>query len=208
MKILHLTVGPIGTNCYTPYNETTRESLVVDPGDNAPGIIDAIQSHELRPEAVLLTHAHFDHIYGLNDLVAEYPSLPVLAAEAEKPMIEDTALNCGMGFDRNYHIHVTRYLRDKESFSFAGMTFEALLTPGHTAGSMCYYDAADRILYAGDTIFFESYGRTDLPTGSDSAMASSLRRLLTSLPPETQVLCGHGPLTTIGHEREVEGIGL
>ena len=79
---------------------------------------------------------------------------------------------------------------------------------GHTAGSMCYYDAADRILYAGDTIFFESYGRTDLPTGSDSAMASSLRRLLTSLPPETQVLCGHGPLTTIGHEREVEGIGL
>lgn len=93
MKILHLTVGPIGTNCYIPYNETTKACFIVDPGDNAPGISDAIKSHALRPEAVLLTHAHFDHIYGLNDLVAGYPSLPVLAAEAEKPMIEDTALN-------------------------------------------------------------------------------------------------------------------
>ncbi len=198
------TVGPIGTNCYLLLDEETKEAFLVDPGDEAEYLISELNRREVRLRAVLLTHGHFDHVLAVSAVKAAYPGAEVLMGEHERPMAENEDLNSGFP-GQHCSYAVDRYLAGGEEISLAGVTLRVLETPGHTAGSVCYYAEELGVLFAGDTLFYHSYGRYDLPTGSVRDLRESLTTLLTTLPEEVQVLPGHGRTTTIKEERIIEG---
>lgn len=198
------TVGPIGTNCYLLLDEETKEAFLVDPGDEAEYLISELNRREVRLRAVLLTHGHFDHVLAVSAVKEAYPGAEVLMGERERPMAENEDLNSGFP-GQHCSYAVDRYLAGGEEISLAGVTLRVLETPGHTAGSVCYYAEELGVLFAGDTLFYHSYGRYDLPTGSVRDLRESLTTLLTTLPEEVQVLPGHGRTTTIKEERIIEG---
>lgn len=198
-------VGPIATNCYLlRAGENGRETVLVDPGDRPELLLGALRDRRAEVRAILLTHGHFDHVMAVNEIREAYPACRTFISEKEKPMVEDRELNAPF-FSGNYRIRPDVYVKDGDELAFLGRTFRVIESPGHTAGSVCYYDAGDRVLFSGDTIFHESFGRTDLPTGSEEAMRASLEKLLTSLPEDTRIYPGHGPETSVGYEREAEG---
>ena len=198
------TVGPIGTTCYLLLDEETKEAFLVDPGDEAEYLISELNRREVRLRAVLLTHGHFDHVLAVSAVKEAYPGAEVLMGERERPMAENEDLNSGFP-GQHCSYAVDRYLAGGEEISLAGVTLRVLETPGHTAGSVCYYAEELGVLFAGDTLFYHSYGRYDLPTGSVRDLRESLTTLLTTLPEEVQVLPGHGRTTTIKEERIIEG---
>ncbi|MDO4614705.1 MAG: MBL fold metallo-hydrolase [Lachnospiraceae bacterium] len=202
-KMEQFVVGPIQTNCYMVINETAAEAVIIDPGEEAKRLAEEIRKQDVRPVAILLTHGHNDHIDGVNGLVEEFPDLKVYISKAEEPMVLDGRLG-GFG-DTGYRIHPDYYVEDGETLSLSGLSYRVISSPGHTAGSVCYYLEDQKILFAGDTLFYESYGRFDLPTGSRTELAHSLKKLLTELPGEVRVFPGHGGSTTIAHEKQVEG---
>ncbi|MDO4619684.1 MAG: MBL fold metallo-hydrolase [Lachnospiraceae bacterium] len=197
-----LVVGPIQTNCYIVKNEELPgRCVLVDPGDDAERILTALSRLEVRPEAILLTHAHFDHIQAVNALKEAFPEVVICLAEKERALAENPELSNPFQKE-DYVISPDRWLQDGDELSFIGCSFTVLASPGHTAGSVCYYLKEQDLLFAGDTIFLDSCGRTDLPTGSEQAMRETLQRLLSTLPPQTAVYPGHGPETTVEHERD------
>ena len=217
VKILQ--VGALGTNCSLLVNRETGEAVIVDPGDEAKRILSELSALGARPTAILLTHAHHDHTMAIEELLELCGPLPVAACEKEREMFEDRSLNCSTHGGRAADFMPDTWLADGDRISYAGARLRVLETPGHTAGSVCFYiDQPATLLYfgeeidtsfllfAGDTLFYRSYGRTDFPTSSEEAMWSSLKRLLTELPEETVVIPGHGQLTLIGYERKVKGI--
>ncbi len=197
-------VGPIQTNCYLVGNARTNEAVIVDPGDHARLLLDMIKKREAAPAAIYLTHGHYDHILAVGDLLNCYPGLPVVISKKERPMVEDQTLNSGIG-GYDCRIEPTHWAEDGEVLTYAGLSFKVLATPGHTGGSCCYYLEEEKLLLSGDTLFYQGYGRCDLPTGSVEEMRTSLERLLTTLPEDVRVLPGHGSETTIGYEKRIEG---
>ena len=151
---------------------------------------------------MVLTHGHFDHIMAVEDLKRTFRA-EIYGSAREEELFSDSSLNLSrdwMGRVVSFHADVT--LRDGQEMELLGMKWKALETPGHTAGSMCYYIEKEGILLSGDTLFCESYGRTDLPTGSSVQIADSIRNKLFLLPDDTMVYPGHGEPTTIGHEKQ------
>jgi glyoxylase-like metal-dependent hydrolase (beta-lactamase superfamily II) len=200
MKIQTYVLGMVSTNCYIIFNESTNEALIIDPPDQAPALKVKIEELDLSPVAILLTHGHFDHIMAAGDLAAAF-GIPVLAGEDEKALLEDYNLNGSRMVRKNYTLSADRFLKDKEEFTLGGMRIKVIHTPGHTAGGVCYYFEEDKVLISGDTLFLESIGRTDLPTGDQDTLLESIRRKLMILPEEVFVYPGHGDKTTIGYEK-------
>lgn len=205
MKIYAIQVGEIYTNCYLILNEDTREIIIVDPGDDAERISEKIRELEGRPVAVFLTHGHYDHILAVNDLREAYPAIEVYIGEKDAAMLKDDSLNCTC-YGTRILVEPDHLVREGTVINLAGFHCTVMHTPGHTAGSVCYYYEDQHVLFAGDTLFYRSYGRTDLPTGSNREMVTSLVRLLTELPEDVTVLCGHDRSTTIGYEKKVKGL--
>lgn len=205
MKIYAIQVGEIYTNCYLILNEDTREIIIVDPGDDAERISEKIRELEGRPVAVFLTHGHYDHILAGNDLREAYPAIEVYIGEKDAAMLKDDSLNCTC-YGTRILVEPDHLVREGTVIDLAGFHCTVMHTPGHTAGSVCYYYEDQHVLFAGDTLFYRSYGRTDLPTGSNREMVTSLVRLLTELPEDVTVLCGHDRSTTIGYEKKVKGL--
>lgn len=205
MKIYAIQVGEIYTNCYLILNEDTREIVIVDPGDDAERISEKIRELEGRPVAVFLTHGHYDHILAVNDLREAYPAIEVYIGEKDAAMLKDDSLNCTC-YGTRIIVEPDHLVREGTVIDLAGFHCTVMHTPGHTAGSVCYYYEDQHVLFAGDTLFYRSYGRTDLPTGSNREMVTSLVRLLTELPEDVTVLCGHDRSTTIGYEKKVKGL--
>lgn len=200
MKIQSYVIGMVSTNCYIIFNESTNEALIIDPPDQAPALKVKIEELELSPVAILLTHGHFDHIMAAGDLAAAF-GIPVLAGEDEKTLLEDYNLNGSRMVRKNYTLSADRFLKDKEELILGGMRIKVIHTPGHTAGGVCYYFEEEKVLISGDTLFLESIGRTDLPTGDQYTLLESIRRKLMVLPEEVFVYPGHGDKTTIGYEK-------
>ena len=200
MKIQSYVLGMVSTNCYIIFNESTNEALIIDPPDQAPALKVKIEELDLSPVAILLTHGHFDHIMAAGDLAAAF-GIPVLAGEDEKALLEDYNLNGSRMVRKNYTLSADRFLKDKEELTLGGMRIKVIHTPGHTAGGVCYYFEEDKVLISGDTLFLESIGRTDLPTGDQYTLLESIRRKLMVLPEEVFVYPGHGDKTTIGYEK-------
>ena len=203
-----LVAGPVQTNCYiVKHDENGKEAVLIDPGDDSEHILAVLEKMGAVPTDILLTHGHFDHIMAVNEVKAAFPSCKVSISEAERPMVENADLNSSF-FSRTYEISPDAWLKDGDVLHLLGREFRVIATPGHTAGSVCYYVPEDGVLFSGDTVFFESYGRTDLPTGRSDQIFESLKNILTALPGETVILPGHGPQTTAAHERMIEGFEL
>ena len=201
MKIKKYVVGMIGTNCYLVINEETKETVMVDPGAYPAKVKNAVKEQKLKLKAVLLTHAHFDHIMGI-DGVREKFQVPVYASEKEQEILQDARLNLSAAYGGGYTFSDATYVRDGEELEIAGMKIKVIETPGHTAGGCCYYIAEEEVLFSGDSLFCASIGRTDFPTGSSSQLVRAVRDKLLVLPEDTMVYPGHMEETTIGYERK------
>lgn len=201
MKIKKYVVGMIGTNCYLVINEETKETVMVDPGAYPAKVKNAVKEQELKLKAVLLTHAHFDHIMGLSD-VMEDVKVPVYVEEADLPMMTDGESNLSSAYVRGgYRFEEAVPVSDGQQLEIAGFRFRVIHTPGHTPGGCCYYMEQEGVLFSGDTLFQTSVGRSDFPGGSASALVRSVKEKLLVLPEETHVYPGHMEETTIGYEK-------
>ena len=201
LKIGRMIIGSVQTNCYFVYREGEQDVLFFDPADRGDYIYETLQSKGFKVAGILLTHAHFDHIWGVQRL-QELSSAPLYAYEGEKRLCEDATLNVSGQVGRPCTIQPDRYCKDGEEITLAGMTCKLIATPGHTEGSCCYYFEDAGILISGDTLFEESVGRTDLATGSMSELVRSIKEKLFILPDTVKVYPGHGGITDIGHEKQ------
>ena len=201
LKIGKIVMGSVQTNCYFLYQEDSKKIIVVDPADRGEYLYNAFKEAGLEVAAILLTHAHFDHVWGCNQL-RELAGVQVFAFEDEKDLCESAKLNVSEDVGRPYTVTVDWYLKDGETVTIEGMEFKVIWTPGHTQGSCCYYFEKDNILISGDTLFEGSCGRSDLPTGDGKLLSRSLKERLMILPDETLVFPGHGNSTTIADEKK------
>ena len=198
MEINVLRLGEIGTNCYIFREADSKKCCVVDPGDQGGQIAAWLMGRELEPEAVLLTHGHFDHILGIPGLRKEWPSLPVWCHPADLGE-GDTAHIFGQSFPTVQSFgNITTY-QEGDVIHVAGSDVEVLETPGHTPGSVTL--RSGDVLFTGDTLFAGSMGRTDLPGGNEGQIMKSLRRLY-ELEGDYQVLPGHEGQSTLEQERK------
>ena len=201
IKIGRIMLGMCQTNCYFVYEEGKEEAIVFDPADRGEYIYDGLLNNGFRVAAICLTHGHFDHIWGVEKL-KELSGAKVYACEAEKDVCESPSLNVSRSAGRECSILPDVLLKDGDKVEEAGITCQLIATPGHTKGSCCYYFEEAGLLISGDTLFQESVGRTDLPTGSMSTLVRSIREKLMVLPEDTKVYPGHGEMTTIAYEKQ------
>lgn len=201
MKIEMMVLGDVRTNCYLLINEETKEALVVDPADRADVIVRKLIDEGLTLKAILLTHGHGDHILAVGDLKKQF-GVKVYAAKAEEALLSDAAQNLSKAlFGIAVTVKPDILLEDGQEFEAAGIRLRMLYTPGHTPGGCCYYQAEEKILFSGDTLFCGSIGRTDFPGGSLSELVRSVKEKLLVLPEDVKVYPGHEEITTIGHEK-------
>jgi glyoxylase-like metal-dependent hydrolase (beta-lactamase superfamily II) len=195
-----LQLGPIATNCHIVRDEATGRAAVIDPGGDAPRLMAALKRGNLTVEAIIATHAHFDHIGAVRDLVLA-TGAPFLAGEAELPVLK-TAVEQALMF---FGISVPpppapdRLLRDGDELTLGGALFRVAHTPGHSPGHICLL--GDGVAFVGDVVFPGSIGRTDLPGGDYDTLMRAIARHILTLPDETVLYSGHGPETTVGRER-------
>ena len=202
MEIKRLVLGLVRTNCYIVYSEETKNAVIIDPAADSRRIMEEISGLGVVPEAVLLTHGHFDHMLAAESLKNGY-QIPICVHKADAELVKNPDLNCSEQFlHMAYAISANEELEDGQELRFLDGAFTVLSTPGHTEGSCCYYSKEDNILFSGDTLFQGSVGRTDLPTGSAAKLVNSIREKLFVLPEDTLVLSGHGDQTTIGEEKQ------
>ena len=194
-------LGVCQTNCYFVYREGSSKVIFIDPADYGDQIFQAMKNNGFEVAAILLTHGHFDHIWGCSKL-RQLTSAPVYAYEGEEDVLLSSDLNVSAGAGRACTVKANILLKDGEEVTIEGMTFKLIATPGHTKGSCCYYFEEANMLISGDTLFEESVGRTDLPTGSMSTLVRSVKDKLFELPDDVVVYPGHGDSTTIGHEKK------
>jgi glyoxylase-like metal-dependent hydrolase (beta-lactamase superfamily II) len=199
MDVRMFTVGPIQENCFVLRREGADGGVIVDPGDEAPRLLGAVEELGISLEAILITHCHFDHI-GAVAPVAKATGAPVYCPEIEKPVLADIkAYMPWAGEFESYDADET--VAGGEKLSLAGLEIDVIFTPGHSPGHVSYSIADGAALFSGDVLFQGSVGRTDLPGGDWPTLLESIRTLTETLPEETRVYPGHGGLTTLGAER-------
>ncbi len=192
MEYLRLPVGSYGANCCLVFDKQNN-AVVIDPGEEAARILRNIEEKSLSVKAILLTHAHFDHM-GAVKALQDATNAPLWVHEAEVPALTDRSLSM---MPIPYPLTADRVLHDGEPVTVGDLVFTVLHTPGHTAGSVCFL--CEDTLFSGDTLFACGVGRTDFAGGDSRALWNSLGRL-SQLPPHTRVVAGHGEETTIGAE--------
>lgn len=201
IKIGRMVIGSYGTNCYLVYREGSREAIFIDPADYGQQIHQKMQERGFQVSAILLTHAHFDHMWGASEL-RRASGAKLYALDAEQPLCESAHANVSEWAGRATTIKPNGYFKDGEEVTLAGISFQVIATPGHTAGSCCYYFKEAGFAVCGDTIFEESVGRTDFPTGSSSQLIRSIKEKIFTLPEDTVLYPGHGDSTTVEHEKK------
>ena len=201
LEIKTYPVGMLSTNCYFLIRKDTRQTVIIDPGADAERLKVKIEEQQFEPQAILLTHAHADHIMGVEYLKNAY-QIPVYIHEADSETLRYADRNLSVMFGADISLKADVCLKDQQELTLAGFEIRVLFTPGHTAGGCCYYLPQEHALMSGDTLFYDSIGRTDFPGGSMSELLRSVGDKLMTLPDETDVYPGHGEPTTIGRERE------
>jgi len=197
-----LPVGPLQCNCSIIGDETTRQAMVIDPGDDIDDVLALIRKHNLQVKQIVITHAHIDHVGGAMKLRAA-TGAPILLNQNDYALLKMLDVQATwIGVPTPGKVEIDHSVSTGETVSAGSHTAQVLHTPGHTAGSVCLYFQPEKKLIAGDTLFAGSIGRTDLPGGSMQKIMHSLHDTILSLPDETVVIPGHGPLTTIAAERE------
>ena len=198
-----LPVGPLQCNCSIIGDEVSHEAMVIDPGDDVADVLAIIQKHNLSVKQIVITHAHIDHVGGAMKLRAA-TGAPILLNHNDYTLLKMLDVQADwIGMQYPGKVEIDHSLKEQDTVKAGSLLANVLHTPGHTEGSICLYFPAEKKLIAGDTLFAGSIGRTDLPGGSYEKIMRSLHDKVLSLPDETSVVPGHGPLTSIGAERDV-----
>jgi len=197
-----IVVGELGVNCYLLADSETKEGIVIDPGAEPGKILSAIKANGVKVLHILNTHGHFDHIGG-NRKVAEATGGKLLINREDEPFLSRAAVSATMyGLKAEDSPLPSSYLAEGDIVRFGRHAAKVIHIPGHSPGGSCFYLEGEGVLISGDSLFAESIGRTDLPGGSQAKLVLSIREKLLVLPDETRVFPGHGPSTTIGHEKK------
>jgi len=202
MKIDHLILGAFQTNCYVlRESQRSQDCLIIDTGLQAGRLIEFLKHHKLNPVAVVLTHGHPDHVAGVAALRESFPDMKVYIHKLDADMLTETPSNFGLlagGMSGNQPADL--FLENQSIIEQAGIKLEVIHTPGHTPGGICLYSEDEGIVFTDDALFADSVGRTDLG-GNMAQLIKSIREKLLTLPGDTAVYPGHGPVTTIEHEK-------
>ena len=197
-----LPVGPLQCNCSVIGDETTREAMVIDPGDEIEDVLALIEKHNLQVKQIVITHAHIDHVGGAMKLRVA-TGAPILLNQNDYALLKMLDVQAAwIGMKNPGKVEIDHSVGHADTIRVGSLTANVIHTPGHTEGSVCLYFPAESKLIAGDTLFAGNIGRTDLPGGSMEKIIDSLHEKVMALPDDTLVVPGHGPLTTIGEERE------
>jgi len=197
-----LPVGPLQCNCSVIGDETCGEAMVIDPGDDIQDVLALIAKHNLQVKQIVITHAHIDHVGGAMKLRAA-TGAPILLNQNDYALLKMLDMQAAwVGMASPGKVEIDHSVAQADTVKAGSLEAQVIHTPGHTEGSVCLYFPAQKKLIAGDTLFAGSIGRTDLPGGSFEKIIDSLHEKVLALPDETVVVPGHGPLTTIGEERE------
>ncbi|ORF05210.1 hypothetical protein BGI15_10350 [Snodgrassella alvi] len=202
LQIQVIPVTPFQQNAALLWDDVSREAVLTDVGGEAERLLSAVSQHQLKLQAIWLTHGHLDHASGVADLT-EQQSVPVLGPHQSddywlQALPEITA---NYGFPVSKPLTPTRWLEDGDELSVGEHKFIVYHIPGHTPGHVVFYNQENNLLIAGDVLFHESIGRTDFPGGNHADLIHGIQSKLLTLPDSTRVLPGHGPMTTIGHEK-------
>jgi glyoxylase-like metal-dependent hydrolase (beta-lactamase superfamily II) len=196
--------APFGENTYIAHLEGRNDCVVFDPGLEPDEILRFLDEHSLEPAAILITHGHSDHIAGNGTLKERFASCPIVVGHGDAAKLTDPGLN----LSRAFGAHLVSppadvLLHEGEVYSAAGLDLEVREIPGHSSGHVVFvwHVGSPKIVFGGDVLFSGSIGRTDFPDGSFEALASGIHKKLFTLPDDTQVLPGHGPVTTVGREK-------
>jgi glyoxylase-like metal-dependent hydrolase (beta-lactamase superfamily II) len=197
-----LSVGLLHCNCSIFGDEQTREAIVVDPGDNIADVLAVLKKHELKVKAIVITHAHIDHIGGAAKLKAA-TGAPVMMNARDQELYDNLDVQASwLGMENPSRTTIDTEAREGVTLTLGDAAFQILETPGHTQGSVSIWIPSENKLVAGDTLFRDSIGRTDLPGGDGRQILRSIKNQLLPLPEDAVVIPGHGPSTTIGRERD------
>lgn len=202
LQIQVIPVTPFQQNAALLWDDVSREAVLTDVGGEAERLLSAVSQHQLKLQAIWLTHGHLDHASGVADLT-EQQSVPVLGPHQSddywlQALPEITA---NYGFPVSKPLTPTRWLEDGDELTVGEHKFIVYHIPGHTPGHVVFYNQENNLLIAGDVLFRESIGRTDFPGGNHADLIHGIQSKLLTLPDSTRVLPGHGPMTTIGHEK-------
>ena len=195
-----LIVGPLMSNCYIVWDEKKKQGVIIDPGDDPQDILDRVKYLGITIKYILATHGHFDHVGGVASL-RQNLNAEFLAHEKDFFFIED-----GKNAANRWNVDIEqpprpdRFIKEGDKIKFGEFEFEVLYTPGHSPGGVSFL--YDRMLFGGDTLFQGSIGRTDFRQGSFEDLSNSIKTRLYTLPDDTIVYTGHGPVTTIGDEKK------
>lgn len=202
MKIMYMVLGPFMTNTYILYNEETMEGLVVDPSFSPEQYIKAIEEKKIHLTSIFLTHAHVDHMAGMNELRKAFPEARMYMDKRDRPFLRDPEKNLSYMFPTPTLVDdADVWVKDGDEIETSGYTFQVIDTAGHTPGGISFYLKKEGIVFTGDSLFQGSIGRTDFSGGSMKELTGSIRKNLFTLPDSTVVLSGHGEQTTIGQEK-------
>lgn len=201
MKLQTLVVGAFQVNCYLYWDESSREGIIIDPGDEETRIFGAVREAGFTPKAILLTHGHVDHIAAVEPVKTEY-SIPVYIGKGEETLLRNPSENVSELIGHPITAPEPDHLVADEEIVIAGpVSLKVLATPGHSPGGVCYLDESEGILFCGDTLFWGSVGRTDFPGCSHEQLIESITKKILPLPDAIVCEPGHGPATTVGGER-------
>ena len=201
MKIKTIIVGPIATNCYIIWDEKSKEACVIDPGDEQAQISKTLEDLKLDVKCVILTHGHFDHVTALPH-IESLSGVPVYIHKEDLFLVTGSVPKFAALFGyKATPLEGLEFMRDSQQIKIGDMVLKIIHTPGHTPGGVCIYLENEKVMFTGDTLFFEDHGRVDLPAASGKMMLDSLKRLL-ALPADVTVYPGHGRSTSIGNERK------
>jgi len=200
MILLTIPVGMNQTNCYVVGCETTHQGAVIDPGGQPDRIVRKIEQHDLSIEFVLITHAHFDHIGGIADVVEATGAQLAIHAD-ERPLLEHGGGASMWGLNVPTSPAPDIELSEGEILEVGELSFEVLLTPGHSPGGVTFYEPDEGVAFVGDVLFSRGVGRADLPGADRRTLMRSIKEVLFKLPGDTVVYPGHGPETTVAEER-------
>ncbi len=213
MRIQPFSLGTVGTNCYVLYDYDENKALLIDAPDGIERAISFIRSNGLCLEAVLLTHGHFDHVLGLKEVRAAFPTCKIFIDKEDKDYILEKGIwnkqllsLCFPDLLYDFESDLSSLPENLSFYEDCCFGFEIMRTPGHTPGSVCLYSKTEDLLFSGDTLFMCGWGRTDFPYGNQKELMQSLEMLLHRLEGKTDVLPGHGPSTTI--KAEISALGL